>query len=66
MAVNAAMPDDLAYQITKTMFEKREDLARIHAEGGNIKIEQQTLKRSGIPFHPGALRYFKEKGVSIE
>jgi hypothetical protein len=66
MAVNAAMPDDLAYQITKTMFEKREDLARIHAEGANIKLEMQSLKRSGIPFHPGALRYFKEKGVAID
>jgi uncharacterized protein len=66
LAVNASMPDDLAYQITKTLFEKLDDLGIVHAEGKNIKLELQSVKRSGIPFHPAALKYLAEKGVKVE
>jgi TRAP transporter TAXI family solute receptor len=65
MAVNASMPEDLAYQLTKTMLEKREDLALVHKEALNIKPEWQTSNRAGIPWHPGALKYFKEKGLKV-
>src|SRR5690606_27883060 len=63
LAVNDAMPEDLAYNITKITFEKREELAKVHKEALNIKPELQSVKRSGIPFHPGALKYFNEKGI---
>jgi TRAP transporter TAXI family solute receptor len=66
MAVNANTPDDLAYQLTKTMLEKRDDLALVHKEALNIKDEWQTSNRAGIPWHPGALKYFKEKGIKVE
>ena len=66
MAVNESMPEDLAYQLTKTMLEKREDLALVHKEALNIKVDQQTSSRAGIPWHPGALKYFKEKGLKVE
>lgn len=66
LAVNEKMPEDLAYQLTKLIIEKREDLARVHVEARNIKPELQSLKRSGIPFHPGALKYFAEKGIKVE
>jgi TRAP transporter TAXI family solute receptor len=66
MAVNASMPDDLAYKLTKTMLEKRQDLALVHKEALNIKPEWQTTNRAGIPWHPGALKYFAEKGIKVE
>jgi TRAP transporter TAXI family solute receptor len=66
MAVNASMSDDLAYQLTKTMLEKRQELALVHKEALNIKPEWQTSSRAGIPWHPGALKYFKEKGLKVE
>lgn len=66
MAVNANMPEDLAYQLTKLMLEKREELGTVHKEGLNIKAENQTKKKSGIPFHPGALKYFAEKGIKVD
>jgi uncharacterized protein len=66
MAVNASMPDDLAYKLTKTMLEKREDLALVHKEALNIKPEWQTTNRAGIPWHPAALKYFAEKGIKVE
>ena len=66
MAVNASMSEDLAYQLTKIMLEKRADLALVHKEALNIKPEWQTSARAGVPWHPGALKYFKEKGMKVE
>jgi TRAP transporter TAXI family solute receptor len=66
MAVNASMSDELAYNLTKTMLEKRDDLALVHKEALNIKTEWQTSGRAGVPWHPGALKYFKEKGIKVE
>jgi TRAP transporter TAXI family solute receptor len=66
MAVNASMGEQLAYDLTRIMLEKREDLALVHKEALNIKPEWQTSSRAGIPWHPGALKYFKEKGIKVE
>jgi uncharacterized protein len=66
MAVNATMDDQLAYDLTRIMLEKRDDLALVHKEALNIKLEWQTSNRAGIPWHPGALKYFKEKGIKVE
>jgi uncharacterized protein len=66
MAVGDKTPDDLAYTLTRTLFEKRDDLAKVHKEALNIKTENQTLANAGVPWHPGALKYFAEKGIKAE
>ena len=66
MAVHAKMEDRLAYDLTRIMLEKRADLALVHKEALNIKPEWQTSSRAGLPWHPGALKYFKEKGIKVE
>jgi uncharacterized protein len=66
MAVSEKMTNDLAYTLTKTMLEKREDLEKVHKEGGNIKPEIQKSANAGIPWHPGALKYFTEKGIKVD
>jgi TRAP-type uncharacterized transport system substrate-binding protein len=66
MAVNASMDEKLAYDLTRIMLEKREDLALVHKEALNINTEWQTSDRARIPWHPGALKYFKEKGIKVE
>jgi uncharacterized protein len=66
MAVNANTDEQLAYDLTRIMLEKRADLALVHKEALNIKPEWQTSNRAGIPWHPGALKYFKEKGIKVE
>jgi TRAP transporter TAXI family solute receptor len=66
MAVNAGMDEQLAYDLTRIMLEKRADLALVHKEALNIKPEWQTSNRAGIPWHPGALKYFKAKGIKVE
>jgi TRAP transporter TAXI family solute receptor len=57
------MTDDEAYTIVKTLIEKRADLVAVHKEAESFSLENQVQSRSPIPFHPGALKYFKEKGV---
>lgn len=66
LAVNASMPEQLAYDITKTMMEKRADLAQVHKEALNIKDENQKSTMAGIPWHPAAIKYFKEKGLKLD
>ncbi|MDR7486594.1 MAG: TAXI family TRAP transporter solute-binding subunit [Armatimonadota bacterium] len=53
---------ELAYQITKLLFERRAELAQIHKEAANITLIG-LAGRSPVPFHPGAIRYYKERGL---
>ena len=59
------MDDKTAYNIVKAIFDKRDDLIAVHKESANIKLENQKSSASPIPFHPGALKYFAEKGVKL-
>jgi hypothetical protein len=60
------MDDKTAYNIVKTMFEKRDELIAVHKEAQNIKLETQKADASPIPWHPGAVKYFAEKGVKLK
>ena len=66
LAVRDDFPEDLAYKMTKTMMEKVEDLGKVHKEALNIKAENQKTKNAGVPWHPGALKYYAEKGIKVE
>lgn len=66
MAVRDDFPEDLAYKLTKTMLEKREDLSKVHKEALNIVVANQKSSNAGIPWHPAALKYFAEKGIKVE
>jgi TRAP transporter TAXI family solute receptor len=65
LIANAAMTDKVAYDIVKTFIEKREELIAVHGEAKAITLENQSAKNSPIPWHPGAVKYFAEKGVKI-
>jgi len=62
LVVNRSMPEQLAYDITRVMFEKQPELAGIHPEARKLSIDTAT-KGSPVDFHPGALRYYREQGV---
>lgn len=57
------MSDEDAYTIAKTLIEKKDDIVKVHKEAESFSLDNQMQDRSPIPFHPGALKYFKEKGV---
>jgi TRAP transporter TAXI family solute receptor len=66
LAVHQNMDDKTAYAITKALFENVVDLVRVHAEAVNIKLENQKSEASAIPWHPGAIKFFAEKGIKIK
>ena len=57
------MSNDDAYAIVKTLVEKKADIIAVHKEALSFSLDNQVQERSPIPFHPGALKYFKEKGI---
>ena len=65
IVARADMPDQVAYNIVKTIFDKRDDLIAVHKEAANFKLENQKASASPVPFHPGAVKYFAEKGIKV-
>jgi TRAP transporter TAXI family solute receptor len=62
---HANLSNQTAYNIVKTIFDKREDMIAVHKEAENFRLENQKAAASPIPFHPGAVKYFAERGVRI-
>jgi TRAP transporter TAXI family solute receptor len=58
------VPDEVVYKYVKAIAENE---ARVQAIGGSLKTSFATAKMAtnaaGLPVHPGALRYYKEKGL---
>jgi TRAP transporter TAXI family solute receptor len=65
LITHADMPEDVIYNFTKTMFDNIADVQAAHAMARNIKLETAT-KGLTAPLHPGAAKFYKEKGISIE
>ncbi len=65
LVVDAKMNDELAYKITQTLMENQPELIKAHKEAVHISIKNQGAT-SPIPYHPGAKRYFKEKGITVQ
>lgn len=65
LVVNANMPDDEAYKIVKAVFDNKLDLVRTHKEYINVTLENQKQASSPITYHPGALKYLKEKNIKV-
>jgi TRAP transporter TAXI family solute receptor len=65
LVANASMDDKTAYNIVKTIFERKADLVAVHKEAENFKMENQKAVASPLPFHPGAVKYFAEKGIKV-
>jgi len=66
LVCNENMKESVAYDIVKTLFDHKPELIASHREAGNISLEPQAAGGSPIPFHPGAIRYFSEKGLKIK
>lgn len=56
------LDDDLAYELTKQLFEKKNMIEESHVRGKDITLEA-ALEGMPIDVHPGALRYYEEQGI---
>lgn len=54
--------EDLVYNVTKSLFEHQKDLIEVHKEAESLTLEN-AASVTVVPYHPGAIRYYKEKGV---
>lgn len=64
LAVSSEMSDEVAYQITRAMFENIADLRAVHPAANQTTVEF-TLSATPVPLHPGAIRYYEEIGAEI-
>jgi TRAP transporter TAXI family solute receptor len=56
------VPDNVAYEVTKALYENTAIMGQVHVQGRNITLQTAAAVGS-VPMHPGALRYFREKGI---
>jgi TRAP transporter TAXI family solute receptor len=66
LVAHESMDEKTAYNIVKAVFEKKADIVAVHKEAENIKLENQKASATPVPYHPGALKYFAEKGIKIQ
>ena len=66
LVCNENMKESLAYDIVRTLFDHKPELVASHREASNLSLEHQAGGGSPIPFHPGTIRYFTEKGLKIK
>ena len=64
LAVNADVPEQDVYLITKTIFENLGFLNNIHAATKEIDVKE-AVRSSPFPLHPGAVKYYKEVGLTV-
>lgn len=64
LVVSSEMSDDLAYAITRAMFENIADLQAVHPAANETTVEF-TMTATPVPLHPGAIRYYEEIGATI-
>src|SRR5207253_9554126 len=58
------LPEDLVYQLVKAVFENQPRLIKASSTAGET-VPQNVVKNTFLPFHPGAVRYYREIGINI-
>lgn len=64
LVVNAEMDEELAYQLTKMLFERTDELIAVHPAANDTTVDF-AVDSTPVPFHDGALRYYEEVGAEV-
>ena len=64
LASRSDVPEEVVYHITKTIWENLSALQEIHAATRDMQL-QRAVRGLGAPLHPGAIRYYRERGLEI-
>ena len=59
---SADVPDDVVYEVTKAVFENLDDFRSLHPAFANLDPKTMITDGLSAPLHPGAVKYYKEKG----
>jgi len=60
---SANTPDDVAYHLVKAVFDDLDAFKKLHPAFTALKAEQMVKESLSAPLHPGAIKYYKEKGL---
>lgn len=61
---NCDLPESFVYEATKAVLDNNAKMLNIH-KGARTTLAENWDKNSFIPFHPGAVKYYEEKGIKI-
>lgn len=62
LITSADQDEALVYEVTKILYEQRDEVTRRHPAGRAIN-PANVVRDTGTPFHPGAVRYYREIGI---
>jgi TRAP transporter TAXI family solute receptor len=60
---SADVPEDVVYEVTRAVFENLDDFRALHPAFANLDPKKMTMDALSAPLHPGAAKYYKEKGL---
>lgn len=63
ICIDESVPDDVAYDLAKTMFGNIDTLKKVHNALKDLSVEVAVQNLAGLPIHDGAAQYYKEAGV---
>ena len=59
---SAAVSEQIVYEVTRAVFENLDDFRKLHPAFANLDPKQMITNALSAPLHPGAIKYYKEKG----
>ncbi|HYD65935.1 TAXI family TRAP transporter solute-binding subunit, partial [Azospirillum sp.] len=62
LVTSAKVADDVIYAVTKAVFENFEEFKKLHPAFANLDPKEMLKNGNSAPIHPGAAKYYKEKG----
>jgi len=62
LVTSASQPDEVVYTLVKSVFENFEDFKKLHPAFANLDPQEMISAGLSAPLHPGAIKYYKEKG----
>ena len=65
LVASESMDEKTAYNIVKAIFDHKPEIVAVHKEAENFKLENQKKDATPVPWHPGAVKYFAEKGIKL-
>lgn len=63
LITNKSVPNELMYKMTEAFWKNHAEMVKVHKSWNGVKLAE-ALKAATVPVHPGALKYYKEKGVN--
>lgn len=61
----ASLPEDVAYRITKVAIDQKDQVGESFKPAKESDIFKMTVESATTPMHPGAIKYFREKGQQV-